>query len=151
MEINNKGMTEIVKTITSLVEGAILVYGLNIVLYGHISPGGGFAGGLILSFLFILLFLAYGKEGAYDKLNLKNAHILDSVGVMGFLFIGIMGIVLTGNFLNNFLNRYLPGKEFSLLSAGVIPLNNIAIGLKVAASVYLAFVILSVFKIGEEE
>ena len=37
--------------------------------------------------------------------------------------------------------------EFQLLNAGTIPISNIAVGLKVAASLFLIFVILSVLRI----
>ncbi len=41
---NQAGMTLIVKTITRLTVGLILLFGIYIVLHGHLSPGGGFAG-----------------------------------------------------------------------------------------------------------
>ena len=41
------GMTIIVKTISSWVKILIFLFGIYIILYGHISPGGGFAGGVI--------------------------------------------------------------------------------------------------------
>jgi len=44
---HEKGMSLIVKTITRLTVGLILLYGIYIVLHGHVSPGGGFAGGVI--------------------------------------------------------------------------------------------------------
>lgn len=46
---DDKGMTLIVKTVTRLTLGFILLYGIYISLNGHISPGGGFAGGVIVA------------------------------------------------------------------------------------------------------
>ena len=43
---NEQGMSLIVKTITRLTVGLIILYGIYIVLHGHVSPGGGFAGGI---------------------------------------------------------------------------------------------------------
>lgn len=40
-----KGMTLIVKVIAELVKDFIILFGIYIVLNGHLSPGGGFAGG----------------------------------------------------------------------------------------------------------
>ena len=40
-----KGMTIIVKTITSWVKMLIFLFGIYIILFGHLTPGGGFAGG----------------------------------------------------------------------------------------------------------
>lgn len=138
-------MTEIVKTVTSFIDAAILVFGINIILYGHLTPGGGFAGGLIIAFLFILLFLAFGKEGAFKKLPLSTAHTLDSLGMGVFIVIGLGGIIVGGSFLANFIQSYFPGGEFNLFSAGVILPLNIAIGLKVAVSVFAVFAVLAIF------
>ena len=50
-------------------------------------------------------------------------------------------------FFNNYLYKeYLPGKAFDLISAGTIPLSNIAIGLKVGASLFLVIFLLSTFR-----
>ena len=47
-----QGMSLIVKTITRLTVGLILLFGIYIVLHGHLSPGGGFAGGVIIALSF---------------------------------------------------------------------------------------------------
>lgn len=59
---HDKGMSLIVKVITRLTVGLILLFGIYIVLHGHVSPGGGFAGGVIIALSFIHLMLAYGKD-----------------------------------------------------------------------------------------
>ena len=58
---HDKGMSVIVKTITRFTVGLILLYGIYILTHGHLSPGGGFAGGVISALSFIHLMLAYGK------------------------------------------------------------------------------------------
>jgi len=141
---NNKGMTEIVKTITSMVAGAIVVYGANIILYGHITPGGGFAGGLILAFLFMLFMLTFGKDEALKRLPLKLDHIIDSISLLGFLMIGVAGIFVGKEFLANFFED--KGQPFALFSSGIIPFENLVIGFKVAASIFLVFTVLSMFR-----
>jgi multisubunit Na+/H+ antiporter MnhB subunit len=61
--------------------------------------------------------------------------------------IAILGMVLGGSFFVNFLyQKYLPGEPLSLISAGTIPLSNIAIGLKVSASLFLVILTLSIFR-----
>ena len=82
------GMTLIVKTITDFVAAFIVVFGAYIVLYGHLTPGGGFAGGVIIACAFILVLLAHGKEKAFARLPERVAHILDSGGALAFLLIG---------------------------------------------------------------
>ena len=40
-----KGMSIIVKTVSHWMSAFIFLYGLSIVFYGHLTPGGGFPGG----------------------------------------------------------------------------------------------------------
>ena len=50
-----KGMTVIVKTIASWVKVLIFLFGIYIIIFGHLTPGGGFAGGVILASSYVLL------------------------------------------------------------------------------------------------
>lgn len=141
MRSDEKGMSLIVKTITRLTVGLILLYGIYIVLHGHISPGGGFAGGVIIALSFIHLMLAFGKDYALKKLDDAKASILESLGGIMFLSMAILGFIGGSFFLNFFLKK---GESFRLFSAGIIPLCNIAISLKVGAGLFLIFVVLIV-------
>jgi len=96
-----KGMTIIVKTITRLTVGLILLYGIYIVLHGHVSVGGGFAGGVIIALSFIHLMLAFGKEAALKKLSETWASVIESLGAIMFLSIALLGF-LGGYFFFNF-------------------------------------------------
>ena len=139
----------IVKTITRLTVGMILLYGIYIVLHGHISPGGGFAGGVIIALSFINLMLAFGRETALKKLSVGMASMLESLGGLMFLSIASLGFLGGYFFLNFFLRK---GEPFNLFSAGIIPLCNIAICLKVGAGLFVIFVALVSFKgLGEKE
>ena len=151
-----KGMTVIVKTIASWVKVLIFLFGIYIVLFGHLTPGGGFAGGVILASSYVLLMLAFGREFVEDNMPLPLASKLDCVGAFLFALVAILGSVFGGCFFVNFLyQKYLPGEPLHLISAGTIPLSNIAIGLKVGASLFLVILMLSMFRShvpsGEEE
>jgi len=149
MKNKETGMTLIVKTITRLTVGLILLYGIYIVLHGHISPGGGFAGGVIIALSFIHLMLAFGRETALKKLSEAWASIIESIGAIMFLSIAILGFIGGHFFFNFFLNK---GKPFDLFSAGIIPLCNIAISLKVGAGLFAIFAALVLFQgLGEKE
>jgi multicomponent Na+:H+ antiporter subunit B len=147
MKDKQTGMTLIVKTITRLTVGLILLYGIYIVLHGHLSPGGGFPGGVIIALSFIHLMLAFGKDTALKRLNQLRASFFESLGAIMFLSIAILGF-LGGYFFLNFLKK---GQPFNLFSAGAIPLYNIAISLKVGAGLFLIFVALVVLSIKEEK
>jgi multicomponent Na+:H+ antiporter subunit B len=144
-----KGMTVIVKTISSWVKVLIILFGIYIVLFGHLTPGGGFAGGVILASSYVLLMLAFGKDFVNKNMPLSLSGKLDSVGAILFLSIAIFGVIFGGVFFKNFLVEY--GQKFNLISAGIIPLSNIAIGLKVGASLYLVIFLLSAFRRDDSE
>jgi len=141
-----KGMTVIVKTVSSWVKVLIFLFGIYIILFGHLTPGGGFAGGVILASSYVLLMLAFGREFVEENLPRSLASKLDCLGAFLFALIAILGLAFGGTFFVNFLyQRYASGKPFDLVSAGTIPLSNVAIGLKVGASLFLAIFALTVF------
>jgi multicomponent Na+:H+ antiporter subunit B len=142
-----KGMTLIVKTVTRWVKVFIFLFGVYIAITGHLGPGGGFAGGVIIACSYILLTLAYGKEFTDRRLSLHAATGIDSLGALIFLAVAVVGLGVGGVFFINFLQKSYPGKDFSLLSSGTIPISNIGICLKVGASLFSIFVILSVLRI----
>ena len=143
----NRGMTIIVKTVARLLSGLIFLFGFYIICHGHLTPGGGFAGGVVVSGGFILLFLAYGSEEATNEIKIWRAAICESLGTFFFWLTAMIGL-LGGSFF--FLNILPKGKPFHLLSAGIIPLCNLFIGIEVAASVFGIFIALSILKRGDK-
>jgi len=142
-----KGMTIIVKTISSWVKILIVLFGIYIILFGHLTPGGGFAGGVILASSYVLLMLAFGREFVEKDLPLAIDSKLDCLGALLFALIAILGFVFGGIFFFNFIHQKCQiGEPFHLISAGTIPLSNIAIGLKVGASLFLVIFLLSTFR-----
>jgi multicomponent Na+:H+ antiporter subunit B len=142
------GMTLIVKTTTRLTVGLILLYGIYIVLHGHLTPGGGFAGGVIIALSFIHLMLAFGREVALKKISEARASVIENLGAVMFLSIAVLGFSGGYFFFNFFVNK---GRPFHLFSAGIIPLCNIAISLKVGAGLFAIFAALILFRNLEKE
>lgn len=81
-------MTIIVKTVTRLTLGFILLYGLYIAMNGHMIPGGGFAGGVIVALAFVHIMLAFGKEVALKRLRSRALRIV--VCVAALIFLGVV-------------------------------------------------------------
>jgi multicomponent Na+:H+ antiporter subunit B len=146
-----KGMTVIVKTISSWVKILIFLFGIYIIIFGHLTPGGGFAGGVIVASSYVLLMLAYGREFVEENLSLKWASRFDCAGALLFIAIALFGLFYGASaFFWNFLEQnYMSDQtfNFNLISAGTIPLSNIAIGLKVGASLFLVILTLSIFRL----
>ncbi|MFH0965508.1 MAG: MnhB domain-containing protein [Planctomycetota bacterium] len=138
-----KGMSLIVKQVTKLVVGFIFLFAAYIVLYGHLTPGGGFAGGVIAACAFILLVLAFGKEFVNAFISDPAFSVWDCIGALGFLLVALAGY-LGGTFFYNLIAKPV---SFKLWSAGIIPLANVAIGIKVAAGLGGVFVALVAFRV----
>ncbi len=142
-----RGMTVIVKTVTRWVIAFIVLYGIYSTLTGHLTAGGGFAGGAILTCAFILLTLAYGKEYALSKLSRKANLTFISVGALLFLVTALAGMMVSGVFFDNFLRKFFPGEDFTLLSSGTILTNDMTIFLQVGVPLFFVFIVLSEIRI----
>ena len=138
-------MTVIVKKVTEIMCGFIFLFGIYIILHGHLTPGGGFAGGAIIAGSFILLILAFGSEILALKKEESGSSILESSAVLVFLILAAIGMLIggAGIFFVNFLPK---GTIGSLISAGLVPVYNIAIGMEVAAALLTIFLALLIYK-----
>lgn len=143
------GMTLIVKMVTRLLTGFIIVFGFYLALYGHVTPGGGFSGGVVIALALILTLLAFGKKfvDEYALLGEDGLKLVDVLGVGAFLAIALLGYVFaTGAVGRVFFGNWVPhGTPFRLWSGGIIPFCNLAIGVKVGACLFGVLVALAVF------
>lgn len=111
----------------------IFVFGIYIILNGHISPGGGFSGGAILGAGLILYNSAFGfrmTERLFNEKVYKIAKItaLCMYGTIGSYF------YITG--ANNIANHIPLGTPGHILSSGIILPINFAVGIEVACTMY---------------
>ncbi|MBA7666464.1 hypothetical protein ES703_74545 [subsurface metagenome] len=104
----------------------ILIFGTYIFIHGHLTPGGGFQGGAIIASGFLLIYLGCRER----RISQKASKLAESLGGLVFVVIGLLGLVLGGYFLLNFLPK---GTANTLFSAGIIPIIYIAIGFKVGS------------------
>lgn len=112
----------------------ILVLGIDIVLHGHLTPGGGFQGGVILMAALFLIYLA-GTHLSFGSLRPMSAvEFSEGLGAAGFGLIGVAGLAIAGAYLKNFLPFGAPNH---LLSGGDVPLLNIAVGLEVMGALLI--------------
>lgn len=105
-------MTIIVKTITRLTLGFILLYGIYIALNGHVSPGGGFVGGVIVALAFIHIMLAFGKEVALKRLRSQMLRVTISAASLLFL-----GLVMLRH--GRYSNIAMPACEMVIVGGGL--------------------------------
>lgn len=120
-------------TCLALVAPAVLL-GIYVITHGHLTPGGGFQGGVILASAVLLIYLA-GEYGAlHALLPEKLTEKADAVGAAGFVLIGLIGLVTGAAYLQNVVPL---GPIGALYSAGMIPYINLSVGLEVGAAFLL--------------
>jgi len=124
----------------------ILLFGLYLISYGHLSPGGGFQGGVVLGAGIILLWLSHSLSSAEERLSSEEANFVELAMILLFISLGLIGVLTGRRFLENFLPL---GKVGEVPSAGFILLLNLIIGLEVGAGITLIFYGLA--KYGERE
>ncbi|HVX46538.1 MAG TPA: MnhB domain-containing protein [Mycobacteriales bacterium] len=107
-----------------------LVLGLDTVVHGHITPGGGFQGGVILATGLHLLYLTGSYPALLRVRPVRPYEISEAVGAAGFAAIGVAGILTGSAFLTNIVPL---GRFRDLASAGTVPFLNIAVGIEVAS------------------
>lgn len=139
------GMTSIVKTAAHLMVGLMFVFGVYVIVHGHLTPGGGFAGGVVMAGAWILRVLAFGLPDPAARQ--EGASRIESVGILGFWALGLLGLVAGGVY---FLNVLGVGAPFTLPSAGLVPYLNIAVGIEVAAALVCIYAALLLVRREEE-
>ena len=114
--------------------GPTLVIGLYVVSHGHLTPGGGFQGGVVLAAALLVVFLA----GEYLATRLLAPHAVveaaEAVGAAAYGMVGLGGLLAGAAFFHNFLPLGTPAQ---LLSAGTMPISNLAVGLEVGGAFLL--------------
>ena len=111
----------------------ILLFGVYVIMNGHISPGGGFSGGAIMGAGLILYLNAFGFKKTERFFTYKTFSIV-SVAALSFYACSKAYSFFTGaNHLPSFIT---PGTPGMLFSAGLIPYLNIAVGLVVCCTMY---------------
>ena len=144
----NKGDLKIKYVITScgcdyIVPFAI-VFLFSVILHGHISPGGGFQGGVLMVAVCTLLYLGYGYDKTKSALSTELLHDSEGWASIFYVAVAMLGVAFGGNFCENVL--FESGNIGDLWSSGTIFLMNAAVGVKVLTGVgvlalYMLFVL----------
>ena len=117
----------ILKTGSYLLFPFMILFGLYIIVHGHLTPGGGFPGGVIIATGYFIIVMTS------DAVRLREGLVSFLEGLAGLTFIGLGLVGLfkpADSFLFNFLSK---GTFNTLLSAGIVPFIYAAIGVKVGS------------------
>jgi multicomponent Na+:H+ antiporter subunit B len=121
-----------------------MIFGLYVIAHGHLTPGGGFQGGAVVASGCIMLLVSYGSTWVFEKIKVSRLSVFESLAFFGLIF--------GGWFFNNFLVRngilfnVVPETGSTLAefnTAGVLPLMNFAVGVKVIAGLFVIVLVMA--------
>ncbi|MDE7257922.1 MAG: hypothetical protein K2N77_01585, partial [Lachnospiraceae bacterium] len=111
----------------------IFIFGIYIILNGHLSPGGGFSGGAIMGAGLILYVSAFGFKKTQ---RFFNEHIYKIAKITALCMYGLIGTYFYMTGANGIENHIPLGIAGHILSSGIILPINICVGLEVACTMY---------------
>jgi energy-converting hydrogenase B subunit I len=118
----------------------IMCLGVLTILGGHITPGGGFQGGAMIAAGFIFCLIVYGLKENPFHISHDFVAGIESVGALGFVFLGLAGLIFSGFYLYNLgvdLYQIVPSMIQTIfdypdpIHAGILPYLNFVVGLEV--------------------
>jgi multicomponent Na+:H+ antiporter subunit B len=111
--------------------GPVLVLSAYVIVHGHLTPGGGFSGGVIGAGALLLAYAAGQSVRLHRVGSIELLEVTEAIGAGGFVLVALGGLIAVGATLQNFLPL---GTSGMLLSAGTIPVGNVAVGIEVAGA-----------------
>lgn len=133
-------MTKIVRTTADLFFPFCLVFGLYVVVHGHLTPGGGFQGGAVMATGTALLLVARSYDDVTGRIRKGAMKACEAAGLLIFLCAGFSGLFAGRPFMANWMAQ--TGGLFGtvvahgpnpgdLNTAGLLPLLNLGVGIEV--------------------
>jgi multicomponent Na+:H+ antiporter subunit B len=110
----------------------IVIIGLDVITHGHLTPGGGFQGGVILGTGVHLLYVAGTYRVLQKARPVRPFEWTEAIGAGAFACLGIAGVLIGASFLSNVITQ---GTFGDLFSAGTVPVLNGVVGIEVASGV----------------
>jgi multicomponent Na+:H+ antiporter subunit B len=123
-----------VRALGAALVGPMTVLGAYVIVHGHLTPGGGFSGGVIVAGALLGAYAAGQVVRLGPVRSMPLLEGAEALGAGGFLALALGTLVASGVLLKNVLPL---GTTGALLSAGTIPVGNVAVGVEVAGAIAL--------------
>ena len=133
MKNENIRVRHVIASSLDLVFPLTMMYMFYIILHGHLSPGGGFQGGVLVVGVILMLYFANGYEATANVLSFNLLHEAEGVASVAYVALAMMGIAVGAQFCENIL--YTHGNIGDLYSSGTIFWMNVTVGIKVITGI----------------
>ena len=127
----------ILQTVARILVPPIIIFGIYVILCGHLGPGGGFSGGAVIGDGMILYLNAFGFAKTERFFTAKTYKWM-SFGALACYALAKSYSFYTGA---NEIHSVIPlGTPGAILSSGLILILNICVGIVVAGTMYTFYV-----------
>lgn len=127
----------ILQTVARILVPPIVIFGIYVILGGHLGPGGGFSGGAVIGAGLILYLNAFGFEKTERFFNEKTYKRLSFCALGCYCLAKSYSFYTGANHIESVIPLGTPG---AILSSGLILVLNICVGLVVAGTMYTFYV-----------
>ncbi|MBQ1906562.1 MAG: hypothetical protein II488_04095 [Firmicutes bacterium] len=144
-----KSKNTVVKCGADMILPFAIVFGLAVILFGTVSPGGGFQGGVIVASACILLYLGHGYGVTSKALNQEFLEVNEALGAIIYVLLAACGLFLGARFCQNVF--FDNGNVGDLISAGTITFMSFAVGYKVLTGIGVLLLLMFGLLGGEDD
>jgi len=93
----------VLRVVAKLLIPFMLLFALYVQFHGELGPGGGFQAGVIIAAAIVFYAIIFGLPAAQRLLPDTIVETMVAAGVLIFAGVGVLGIVLGGNYLDYFV------------------------------------------------
>ena len=111
----------------------LILFGIYVIVNGHLSPGGGFSGGAIIGAGLILYLNAFGFKKTEEFFTSRTYKIISCSSLTFYCLAKTYSFYTGANHIHSIIG---PGTPGNILSAGLILPLNICVGFIVACTMY---------------
>ncbi len=138
--IESRSQDLILQKIVSVVVPFIMLFGIYVVLNGHLSPGGGFSGGAIMGAGLIIYSTSFGALRITEFFNMKTFRTICACALSCYALSKAYSFFMGANGLETGIPLGTPG---AILSSGLILILDVCVGMVVACTMYGFFALFS--------
>ncbi|MCI6004762.1 MAG: hydrogen gas-evolving membrane-bound hydrogenase subunit E [Blautia sp.] len=127
----------ILQTVARILVPPIFIFGIYIILCGHLGPGGGFSGGAVIGAGLILYLNAFGFAKTERFFTQKTYRRTSFCALACYALAKSYSFYTGANHIESVIPLGTPG---AILSSGLILILNICVGIVVAGTMYTFYV-----------